>query len=210
MTCTRPDLAWVVTKLSQHLAIPTETDWMTILHVLQYIKTTLDYKLVFKKSSNRLKLQGHSDSDWAASRDDRKSTTGYVFKLNSNGPVIAWKSKKQHTVALSSCEAEYMAMTHATQELLFLDMLCNDFGIKSPHPISIHGDNQGSLDMIRNPVSNERSKHIDTKHHFIRDNYTNGIIDVLYVPTGENTADIFAKPATKQKLLKFQKQLFGV
>ena len=209
MTCSRPDLAWVVTKLSQHLANPSPADWMTIRHVLRYIKATIDYKLVFKKSNEGLQISCYSDSDWASEKEDRRSTTGYAFTLNREGPVIAWKSKKQHTVALSSCEAEYMALTHTTQELLFLAMLCRDFNINNKHPMTIRGDNQGSLDMVRNPVSNDRSKHIDIKHHFIRDNYSNGIIDVKYVPTGENLADLFTKAVTKQKLRKFHGHLFG-
>ena len=76
-----------------------------------------------------------------------------------------------------------MALTHTTQELLFLAMLCRDFHINNKLPMTIQGDNRGSIDMVRNPVSNDRSKHIDIKHHFIRDNYSNGIIDVKYVST---------------------------
>ena len=209
MTCSRPDLAWVVTKLSQHLANPSGADWMTINHVLRYISTTIEYKMIFKQSKTGLKLLGHSDSDWAANKEDRRSTTGYCFTLNTEGPPVAWKSRKQHTVALSSCEAEYMALTHATQELLFLSMLINDFSIDPKQPITIYGDNQGSLDMVKNPVSNERSKHIDIKHHFPREKYGNGIIDVKYIPTNENVADVFTKPATRQKLEKFKSLLFG-
>ena len=209
MTCSRPDLAWVVTKLSQHLENPSDRDWMTLRHVLRYVKGTVNHRLVYRKSKNGLKLTGHSDSDWASTKDDRRSTTGYAFRLNQDGPIISWKSRKQHTVALSSCEAEYMALTHATQELIFLSNLSKDFNITIPYPITIYGDNQGSLDMVKNPVSNERSKHIDIKHHFIREKYSEGLIDVCYVPTGENLADIFTKPVTKPKLQKYQPILFG-
>ena len=102
-----------------------------------------------------------------------------------------------------------MALTHTTQEMLFLAMLCKDFNINNKHPMTIRGDNQGSMDMVRNPISNDRSKHIDIKHHFIRDNYSNGIIDLKYVSTGENLADLFTKAVTKQKLRKFHGHLFG-
>ena len=131
MTCTRPDLAWIITKLSQHLENPTEVDWMTIKHVLRYIKGSLEHKLVYKKSKNGLKLIGHSDSDWASSKEDRKSTTGYCYTLNKEGPLITWKSKKQQTVALSSSEAEYMALSHSTQEAVFLSMLSVDMSMHS-------------------------------------------------------------------------------
>ena len=209
MTCSRPDLSWTITKLSQHLACPTNTDWMIIHQVLRYIKGTTDHKLTFRKSSNGPELIGHSDSDWASSKDDRKSTTGYCFTLNSNGPVLAWKSRKQPTVALSSCEAEYMALTNATQEAMFLRNLLTDFGINVTLPILIRGDNLGSLDLVRNEVSNDRSKHIDIKHHFIRDKYREGLINITHIPTNENVADIFTKPATKQKLIVFAPKLFG-
>ena len=113
MTCTRPDICWVVTKLSQHLDNPDDADWVMIKHVLRYVKGTLNHKLLYTKSKSDLCLVGASDSDWGSSVDDRRSTTGYVFMLNPAGPPISWKSKKQPTVALSSCEAEYMALAAA-------------------------------------------------------------------------------------------------
>ncbi len=118
MTCSRPDLAWVVTKLSQHLAKPTRTDWMIIDHVLRYVKATLSHKLFYSKTTNGLRITGFSDSDWASNTEDRRSTTGFIFGLNENGGAITWKSRKQPTVALSSCEAEYMALSAATQGAL--------------------------------------------------------------------------------------------
>ena len=209
MTCSRPDLSWIVTRLSQHLANPSRVEWIMINQVLRYIKGTLDYKLTFKKSTSGLKIQGHSDSDWASSKEDRRSTTGFGFTMNQNGPMIDWKSRKQHTVALSSCEAEYMALTHATQEAMFLTMLSKDFNITTTTPIMIFGDNQGSLDMIKNTSCNDRSKHIDIKHHFIREKYNEGFINVCYIPTAHNVADLFTKPAVRVKLNKFHNKLFG-
>ena len=117
MTCTRPDLSWVVSKLSQHLANPADTDWIMLKQVLRYLKGTLHYKLSYVKSENGLGLIGYSDSDWASSAD-RRSTTGYYFTLNCNGPPISWKTRKQQTVALSSCEAEYMALA-ASRSIVF-------------------------------------------------------------------------------------------
>ena len=102
-----------------------------------------------------------------------------------------------------------MAISHATQELLFIKMLCKDFGIEIEMPINVYGDNQGSMDMIRNPSSNERSKHIDIRHHFVREKYSSGLINVTYKDTNENIADLFTKPATRQKLKKFIRMLFG-
>ena len=112
-------------------------------------------------------------------------------------------------MALSSCEAEYMALTNATQEAIFLTMLAKDFGFHTHLPILIFGDNQGSLDMVKNSSSNDRSKHIDIKHHFVREKYNEGLINVHHIPTDNNVADLMTKPATKPKLQKFRNMLFG-
>ena len=167
MTCTRPDLSWIVTKLSQHLANPDNSDWIMLKHALQYVKGTIDFKLTFRKSDNGLKLLAYSDADWGTS-DDCKSTTGYYFSLDDKGPSISWKSRKQPAVALSSCEAKYMALTVATQEAMFLIMLLQDFGLEPNKPVKIFGDNRGSIALVKNPISHNRSKHIDIKFHFMR------------------------------------------
>ncbi len=222
MTCTRPDLAWVVTKLSQHLNNPTAVDTVMLKHVFRYLLGTLDYKLTFTKSEGGgLELFGFSDADWGASTEDRKSISGYYFALNKNGPAISWKSKRQSTVALSSCESEYIALTYATQEALYLSQLLNDLlhdllPSKSFNPITINSsgvkinaDNQGALKLSRNPVHHNRSKHFDIKYHFIRDSIATKKIDAVYVPSEENIADLMTKPFSKVKLRKFEEVLFG-
>ena len=210
MTCTRPDLSWIVTKLSQHLSKPTVGDWAILKHVLRYVKGTLDYKLMFRKSGSNLRLVGFSDSDWASSEDDRRSTTGYYFSLSDVGPAISWKSRKQSTVALSSCEAEYMALTEATQEAIYLKQVYSDLVRESyDDPIQLYGDNQGSLALIKNPVRHNRTKHIDIRYHFIREHFLNNLIAVSYVETENNVADVMTKAMTQFKLRKFQKELFG-
>ena len=210
MICTRPDLSWVVTKLSQHLEKPTNADWVMVKHVLRYIKGTLNKKLTYRKSSEGLKLMGFSDSDWAGSTTDRRSTTGYYFSLNSNSPPVSWKSKKQSTVALSSCEAEYMALSACAQESQFLKMLLSGFIPTDPRkPVVIKGDNQGAIALVKNNIVKARSKHIDIRFHYIRDCYKNGQIDVVYIPTEHNVADVMTKPVAKQKLDRFRVLLFG-
>ena len=159
ITCTRPDLSWVVTKLS-HLSRPSKADWIMLKHVLRYVKGSIDVKLHYSKSLNGLRLFGYSDADWGSSEDHR-STSGYYFSLNENGPAVSWKSKKQPTIALSSCEVEYMALTLCTQETMFLSMLAKDFDLKNDRPITIFGDNQGSIALIKNPINHNKSKHID-------------------------------------------------
>ena len=208
MTCTRPDLCWVVTKLSQHLDNPDDGDWVMVKHVLRYVKGTLEKKLCYSKSDSGLWLSGHSDSDWGSSLEDRRSTTGYVFTLNPNGPPISWKSKKQTTVALSSCEAEYMALAAATQEALFLHQLLDRF--LQQQSVSIYADNQGTISLASRRATEKRSKHIDIRYHFLREKVASGFLKLIYVPSEDNIADMMTKPCSKVKLNRFCGVLFGI
>ena len=105
---------------------------MSVKHVMKYLKCTLDYELCYRNCADGLTLIGYSDADWASSTDDdRRSTTGYCFSLTKTGPLISWKSRKQHTVALSSCEAEYMTLSATIQEGLFLVKLLKDISLST-------------------------------------------------------------------------------
>ena len=203
MICTRPDLCYIVTKLSQHLEKPTKEHLNLCKHVLKYIKGTLNQTLNFKKIKNELCLSGFCDSDWANS-DDRKSISGYCFRLNDDGPLISWKSKKQSTVALSTCEAEYMALCYAMQEANFLRQLFRDFTDAYKPKTNIFVDNQGAIALAKNPIHHQRSKHIDVKYHYIRDQILENNITLEYIPSSENVADIFTKPVNKIRLQKFK------
>ena len=156
--------------------------------VLRYVKGTSDFCLKFYKSDS-IDLIGYCDSDWGSS-EDRKSISGYCFMLNNDGPLVAWKTRKQQTVALSSCEAEYMSITNAVQQgkfikQLLLDLISIDFIVK------LGVDNQGAINLAKNPINHQRSKHIDIKYHFIRDEIVKGTISLFYVHTSVNIADIF-------------------
>ena len=109
MVCTRPDICWIVTKLTQYLSKPLTNHWTAVKHVFRYmyLKGTIDNEMVYTKCSEALSLTGYSDSDWTSNPDDRRSTSGYCFSLAKGWPMISWKSRKQQCVALSSCEAEY-------------------------------------------------------------------------------------------------------
>ena len=138
-------------------------------------------------------LVGESDADWSGDANDRKSTTFYYFKLNGRGAALSWGVKKQATVALSSSEAEYQGMAAAVQEALYLKQLLEDFGIQQKRPIAIGEDNQSCISFCQNSVMHKRSKHIETKFHFIRDKTEDGTISIHYVPTDKMAADIFTK-----------------
>lgn len=209
MTCTRPDISWIVSKLSQTLANPKWENLVAAKHVLRYLKGTSNYELVFKKSNENLDLIGFSDSDWASSVEDRRSTTGYCFSLTKEGPVISWKSKKQHTVALSTCEAEYIGLATTTQESIYLTQLLSGINNRVHNCSKIYGDNQGAIALSKNPVNRQRSKHIDVRYHFIRNAVSEGKINIVYCPSEDMAADIFTKPVTKFRMLKFKRFLFG-
>ena len=198
MTCTRPDLCYVVTYLSQHLSKPMKSHYGMAKQVLRYLKGTHNRCLKFVKGT-QLKLVGYSDSDWAMS-DDRRSISGYAFKLCDESSLISWKSRKQSIVALSSCEAEYVALATATQEAKFLRQLFADLMCHPCKNVCIYVDNQGTIALANNPVHHKRSKHIDVKYHYVRLEIQSGAVSLTYVPTDKNVADVFTKPVNRVKL----------
>ena len=166
--------------------------------VLAYLKGTIDYGLVIKKCPNYditkpITLKMYSDSDWGRCKITRRSVTGYVgFLLGS--PIIT-QSCYQPTVAQSSCEAEYMAVSNALKEILhYVNVFTEIELLKFQLPVTILIDNTGAIDLATTLVSNKRTKHIDIRHHMIRDAYGAGVIFPLHVPTDSNTADLLTKP----------------
>ena len=160
------------------------------------------------KNSNS-DIIGDSDADWSGDLNDRKSTTGYYFKFEGNGGAISWEVKKQATVALSSAEAEYQAMAAAVQEAIYLRALLEDLGLAMKKAIDIGEDNQSCIKMCHNPVMHKRSKHIDTKLHFIRERIENKEVKIHYVPTEEMTTDILTKSLSRDKVEKHRTVLLG-
>ena len=189
LSCTtRPDLSWSLSKLSQFLDNTGTTHVVALKRVLRYLKGTKTYNLVFKPTN--VTLIGYTDSDWAGDSEDRRSTSGYVFTLGS--APISWKSRKQPTVALSSCEAEYMALAEATKEALYLRTLCLSFNIIQESMTKIMCDNQGAISLTKeSSKQHQRTKHIDVRYHFLRNQEQ---VTFDYVPTNDNVADILTKP----------------
>ena len=177
-------------------------------HVLRYLRGTLQYELCYRKCDDA-RIKGFCDADWASSTEDRHSISGYCFSIG-DGPLISWRSTKQRVVALSTCEAEYIALAAAAQEANFLDQLMECIDGRDHSSVIIHGDNQAALSLAKNRVNHKRTKHIDIKYHFIRHQCNRGKIVLLYSPTNENLADIFTKPVNKVKLSSFQRLIFGL
>lgn len=193
----RPDISHVVSRLAQFSSHPHDDHFVAAKHLLRYLKNIPKGTLTY--SPNNKKLSCFTDSDWGGDINDRKSYSGYV--LNFGGSPIAWESKKQNVVSLSSMEAEYIAMCQGAKEVVFQRSLLNEmgFGDNADAATTIYCDNQGAQFLVKNPSVHKRSKHIDIRFHYIREKYLDGAIDIEYVPSSDNAADILTKSLTKEK-----------
>lgn len=197
---TRPDIAFAVSILSRKITCPNERDWTEVKRVLKYLKGTKDLKLLVG-SKSELELNGFADADWAGDINDRKSTSGFIFKLGD--AVISYASRKQANVTLSSTEAEYVALAEASQELLWIMQLMKEFEINISSPV-IFEDNQSCLKILQDEKISPRSKHIDVKFYFVRDLYRSNSVLFNYCPTKSMLADILTKPLQKVNICKFR------
>lgn len=191
LTHTRPDISYAVGVVSRFMASPTTKHQQAMKHILRYIKGTIDYGLVYIKEGRNSELHGFSDSDLAGDVIDRRSTGGMCFYLNQS--LISWSSQKQRVVALSSCEAEYMAATTAACQSVWLRGLLQEITGKQIGPVILHVDNKSAIDLIKNPGQHGRSKHIDVRFHYIRECIDHGKLVVKHVVTQEQRADILTK-----------------
>ncbi|XP_059076124.1 uncharacterized mitochondrial protein AtMg00810-like [Cryptomeria japonica] len=179
---TRPNICYVVNALSQFMSMPKHVHLVAAKHILRYLRGTVGYGLKYPLKSP-ITLESYSDADWAGSVKDRKSTSGFFFNLGS--AVISWACRKQSSVALSTAEAEYIAASVASREAVWLcKLLAGLFG-QPWEPIVFHCDNQSCIKMSVNPVFHDRSKHVETHYHFIRDMVQRGAIQLKYVSTDE-------------------------
>ncbi|XP_058192154.1 secreted RxLR effector protein 161-like [Rhododendron vialii] len=190
LTVTRPDIAYAVHLVSQFLSSPRTTHYDAVLRILRYVKGTLFYGLHYAAHSS-LELRAYSDADWAGDPTDRRSITGYCFFLGDS--LISWRSKKQTVVSRSSTEAEYRALADTTQELLWLRWLLTDMGVHHSTGTTLCCDNQSAIQIARNDVFHDRTKHIEIDCHFVRQHVASGTLRLLSVSSSDQTADIFTK-----------------
>src|SRR5713226_5042417 len=171
---TRPDISYTVGYLARWNSKPTTAHNVAQKRVLQYLKRTKHHGILYKANSDS-KLEGFSDADWAGDITDRKSTSGNCFTLY--GGAVVWAAAKQKTVANSSVEAEYVAVALAVKEALWLTTWIKEIGFDFTN-ITIQMDSNGALDLARNAQFSQRTKHIDIRHHFIRDHLEKGDISL--------------------------------
>ncbi|KAL5701150.1 hypothetical protein ACHQM5_026519 [Ranunculus cassubicifolius] len=166
LTFTRPDIAFSVNYVCQHMHEPRTSHFQLVKRILRYVQGTITHGIRLL-ASNSLKLYGFSDADWAGCPITRRSTTGYCTYLGRN--CISWSAKKQPTVARSSTEAEYRAMASTAAELTWLTYLLRDIGMYLDDPPTLYCDNISALHLTINPVFHARTKHIELDYHFVRE-----------------------------------------
>ena len=208
MTSTRLDLAVAVSTLGQFMANPGPTHWSAAKRVGRYLKGTADFGLESRFTpdldfSNL--ISAYCDADWATDPIDRKSFSGYVIFVGSC--VISWKCKKQTAIAMSTAEAEYMALALVAMEVIWMRKLLADIGFEQTIPSTIYCDNKSAIHIATNEVISSKTKHIDIKYHFIRNHIQNGDIKLEYIPSAQNLADFFTKPLENTKFKEFRRQL---
>lgn len=194
----RPDIAYAVNLVSRFQHCATKTHWNAILRIFRYLKHTSNFGIEYVYKPE---LNGYSDADFGGDRDTRRSTSGYVF-LYGQG-AVTWASRRQTSVALSTTESEYVAASLATKELIWLRQLFSEVNVNTDTS-TIFIDNQSAIKLIQNPVFHKRTKHIEIHYHFIREKYEQGMLNVEYVATEKQIADIFTKALTHLKFEKFR------
>jgi hypothetical protein len=186
---TRPDISYAVNQLARKMQEPSVQDWHNTKRVFRYLQGTKEKKLTYYQEKSD--LSGYSDASYADDRQDRKSTSGYVFMMN--GGAVSWKSSKQPIVSLSSMEAEYIALCSAVKEGLWFKKLEKEL-LNNEKTLTIFEDNQSAIKTANNQIHNDRSKHIDVRYHFTRECVEKKQIKIEYCPTNKMIADALTKP----------------
>jgi len=210
MVLTRPDIAFTLGKLSQYMSDPAEHHGYALKNLLRYLRSTVSMKLRYGPGGAHSQFVIYSDADWASDIVDRKSVSGSTAMFY--GGPISWSSKKQRSVATSSCESEYMALSTCCKQGQWIAQVFRDLGFpkyigKDTNKVQMLGDNQGAIALTKNPHLHERSKHIDVCYHFVRDLAEQGKLDVAYVPTADMVADGMTKPLQRVAFERFKNQL---
>ena len=185
LTLTRPDITFPVNKVCQFLHAPTTVHWAAVKRILRYIKQCTQLGLNIHRSMSTL-VSAFSDADWAGNVDDRKSTGGFAVFIGSN--LVSWSARKQATVSRSSTESEYKAMANATAELMWCD-------------------NLGAKYLSANPVFHARTKHIEVDFHFVRERVSQRLLEIEFIPSGDQIADGFTKALSVRLLENFKTNL---
>ncbi|CAM8982129.1 unnamed protein product [Rhodiola kirilowii] len=204
LTSTRLDIVYGVGLISRFMEQPQQSHLLVAKRILRYISGTSNYGIMYSHT-NEFCLTGYTDGDWAGDVEIWKSTSGYALYLRDG--VVSWSSKKQHVVALSKAEAEYIAVTTAACQAVWLRRILEDLKHKQEGPTRIKCDNKSAIPLAKNLVLHGRSKHIGIRYHYIREFVKDGEIELEFYRTDEQVADIFTKGFSSDKFELFRHML---
>ncbi|KAG5895222.1 hypothetical protein JTB14_035394 [Gonioctena quinquepunctata] len=197
---TRPDICVATSILGRNVSDPYMYDWSEVKRIMKYLNGTIDMEIKLGEISSNIDediLYGYADADWAGDRSDRKSNSGYLFKFM--GAMIDWRCKKQTCVALSSTEAEFISLSEASQQAIYLKGLLQDFQQDVTTTVMFE-DNQSCLKLLDNEIISDRTKHIETKYNFVKNLKLTNKITFQYCPSHSILADFLTKPLAPEKL----------
>jgi hypothetical protein len=197
---TRPDLAFSVGYVSRFMQRPTTEHQQAVKRIVRYVAGTLDHGLFYPRCPGEAHFVRYSDSDHAGNIDTSKSTSGILFFLGKC--LVSWQSVKQQVVALSSCEAEYIAASTTSTQAIWLARLLGDLLGRDTIAVELRVDSKSALSLAKNPVFHERSKHIRVRYHFIRCCLEEGSIKAGYINTKDQLADLLTKPLGRIRFLE--------
>lgn len=201
LTHTRPDLAYYVSIVARFMQSPSRIHFGVTTRILQYVAGAKSF-VIWCQRTKAVNLVGSSDSDWPSDVDDRRSLSAYVFSIGSG--VISWSSKKQNTFAQSSTEAEYISASGATCQAIWLRRVLEDLGWKQTEATEIHCDNKSAINLSKNPIMHNRSKHIELKYHFLREMVIKDQVKLEYCNTHNQLADVLTKALSIEKFVYFR------
>ncbi|GAU51473.1 hypothetical protein TSUD_95880 [Trifolium subterraneum] len=206
---TRPDISHSVGLVSRFMEQPRLCHLIAAKRIMRYIKGTIDHGILMpsqKSTKGEISGHGYSNSDRGGDQDDKKSTVGYLFMLG--GALICWSSKKQEIVALSSCEAEYVAASYAACQTFWIEMLLEELMINNAVKVKLLVDNKSAIDLANHPISHGRSKHIERRYHFLRDQVNREKLELEYCKSEIQLADILTKPLKKARIDELKKLIW--
>jgi hypothetical protein len=194
-TSTRPDLACAVSMESSHLQQPTKAHIKLARNTVSYAAATAHYGLLYRRAPE-LTLSAYCDASFAPSDDMRKSRSGWLALIN--GTPVSWKSGKQPIIAHSTAEAEYIALSDASRELMYLRRLLQELGHQFDGPATVFEDNQ-TAKLMAEEIATKRAKHVDIRYHSVRHLVDQGRITIEYCPTDDMIADLLTKPLARDR-----------
>ena len=203
LCASRPDIVLSVGVCARYQASPKESHMIALKRIFRYLVDTPRYGIWYPKGSSFI-LNGYTDADWAGDKDDRKSTSGACQFLGRS--LVCWSSKKQNCISLSTAEAEYVAAASGCTQLLWMRQTLKEYGVICDK-VPLLCDNESAIKIAYNPVQHSRTKHIEIRNHFIRDHVARGDIELIYVPTKDQLADIFTKPLDEARFTYLRNEL---